>query len=59
MFWVTEHGENIGTIKKCFLHYNEAIEFIKQIIKQSGYAYRRTSKTKWTCCEKKEIIEIN
>ena len=57
-YWVTEYGDNIGTIKNCFLSYDKAVSFVHQIIKHPDRTYQQISGTQWLCLEKNEAIEI-
>ena len=58
MIWVIEHGDNIGTLKNCFLEIEKAQKFAEMIVYSSECRYKRVSNYQWICLDKDEIIEI-
>ena len=58
MFWVTEYGDNIGTVKNLFNDLKKARNFAKRIMNRSGRNYQVTGQHEWYCAVTQEYIKI-
>ena len=58
MYWVTEYGENIGTIRNLFRDKDQALRFAQKIMDASNQGYRQISSTEWCCPDGNEFLKV-